>query len=816
MTRGSESPRLVRCFRASLPYWVAEVAIRARRDFFGRLPGCDRSYWIASGTHGAYDMYCRSSELSRTRRDGYEMLVRPRFLEGLRARAMRAAAAPGLAAELVRTATRDAGALADAFDEVVRLGTWLTAVYEATSPALSEAWWHRTIQWLSRRVYAPLDIYNSLVAHDVTTLAWYGERLHWVQMIEASGFRPRAIPDAAIATHAQHYGYLLPTEVWRDSVSDGARNDAVIAWLRRELSRVTAADVMALQRRLELARSRGRIAADVASDSARILHVPAVTLLACRTIAEVSWQRLRLKELWRQLSWTFTPLHLAWKRVLDEAVGRPLPESLKAQMAISDVTRLLRLGQAPRISQLRRRRSMALITLSRGVITTVDGDDGEAGVPLATRRLSPLLGELRGMVACGEEDVAGQAVRIEPDREPPRSAVADKIVVTTMLKPHTVAQCLSARAIVTEEGGVTSHAAVLARELGIPCMIGVQDATRRIEAGSFVRLNMSRGSISVSERPPDVQTRRLDGADRLRRRYVRLEARLQVRRHGESPLVVPLTTDVPLDPADVGQKACRLARYSEHTPPGFIMSAPVVATLCSALTGSHDRRRCHVDMALIRRDIRRCLAMLGAAHVAVRSSHCFEDGATASYAGLFRTVLDVRATVAEVCHAAAAVVASTSHPAVSSYARSPESHVGAMAVIVQRMISPRLAGVAMTDVVRRGRSYLVIEYTLGALNTLVDGTTSPSRVSMRRTARNGFDAKSLVPSDLARATGAPIMAALLQMFRRLEVDAGAPQEIEWAVDNNDRIWLLQTRPLVHTGRRATSGMLAGSSRSSPE
>ena len=43
-------------------------------------------------------------------------------------------------------------------------------------------------------------------------------------------------------------------------------------------------------------------------------------------------------------------------------------------------------------------------------------------------------------------------------------------------------------AIVTDEGGITSHAAVVARELKIPCIIGTQVATKMLKDGDKVEL----------------------------------------------------------------------------------------------------------------------------------------------------------------------------------------------------------------------------------------------------------------------------------------------------------------------------------------
>jgi len=52
-------------------------------------------------------------------------------------------------------------------------------------------------------------------------------------------------------------------------------------------------------------------------------------------------------------------------------------------------------------------------------------------------------------------------------------------------------------AVITEEGGILSHASVVCRELGKPCCIGVKDATRLLKDGQRVRVDATHGTITV-------------------------------------------------------------------------------------------------------------------------------------------------------------------------------------------------------------------------------------------------------------------------------------------------------------------------------
>ena len=54
-----------------------------------------------------------------------------------------------------------------------------------------------------------------------------------------------------------------------------------------------------------------------------------------------------------------------------------------------------------------------------------------------------------------------------------------------------------ASAIVTETGGILSHAAVTAREYGTPAVLGVENATRTIRDGQILEVDGNRGTVKI-------------------------------------------------------------------------------------------------------------------------------------------------------------------------------------------------------------------------------------------------------------------------------------------------------------------------------
>ena len=69
-----------------------------------------------------------------------------------------------------------------------------------------------------------------------------------------------------------------------------------------------------------------------------------------------------------------------------------------------------------------------------------------------------------------------------------------------MTRPEFVPAMRKAAAIVTDEGGVTCHAAIISRELGKPCIIGTKVATKALKDGQYVDVNANHGIVKVVDK----------------------------------------------------------------------------------------------------------------------------------------------------------------------------------------------------------------------------------------------------------------------------------------------------------------------------
>ena len=218
--------------------------------------------------------------------------------------------------------------------------------------------------------------------------------------------------------------------------------------------------------------------------------------------------------------------------------------------------------------------------------------------------------------------------------------------------------------------------------------------------------------------------------------------------------------------------------------------------------------------------------------LAVRSSAVDEDGARASHAGQFLSVVGVQAGPA-----LAAAIEAVWQSALSSRVRAYRGGAPArMAVVIQALVPARSAGVLFTQDPHTGAAHeLLIEASLGLGEAVVGGGSVPAfyRLSRPRRAAWGRVLRGRVrvieatpgrqsavhrlgaagpvedPLPAAQQEVSPLgPAALIALGRlglRLEARAGCPLDLEWAEDEQGRLFLLQVRPITAQADLRRSG-----------
>ena len=291
-----------------------------------------------------------------------------------------------------------------------------------------------------------------------------------------------------------------------------------------------------------------------------------------------------------------------------------------------------------------------------------------------------------------------------------------------------------------------------------------------------------------------------------------------------SRLIVPL--ERALDPRKAGGKASNLAKLiglGFPVPSGFVLTCEAferflaVDRLGAGIEALHGR----LDPAdpTVRREVSRAIRarvnggtlpadvlealdaaareLPAQAKLAVRSSAVGEDGAAASFAGQFDSVLHVD-TVEALRRAVRVCWASYWSERALCYRAARNARLGGMAVVLQRQVPARVSGVLFTRAPAgtpgAAVEDLVIEYCSGLADRLVSGRTDPERLVVPRA---GATAPGSVPSTGSLLSAADVRT-LTDVALRLERELGAPQDVEWSIDDDGRFRVLQSRPITAT------------------
>jgi len=180
---------------------------------------------------------------------------------------------------------------------------------------------------------------------------------------------------------------------------------------------------------------------------------------------------------------------------LDNNIKVPIPQSKQdaPKLADGDVLALARMGM--RIENLYQfpqdiewgREGRALFILQARPVTALDRK--------AKQELPAVSGNVLLTGVAASPGVASGQVRVLPDPSLIHELQPGEILVAQMTTPDYVPAMKKAAAIITDKGGRTAHAAIVSRELGIPCVVGTNQATESLVNGQVVTVDGFRGKV---------------------------------------------------------------------------------------------------------------------------------------------------------------------------------------------------------------------------------------------------------------------------------------------------------------------------------
>ncbi|MBC8500282.1 MAG: hypothetical protein ISS25_02610 [Nanoarchaeota archaeon] len=112
---------------------------------------------------------------------------------------------------------------------------------------------------------------------------------------------------------------------------------------------------------------------------------------------------------------------------------------------------------------------------------------------LETHDVAGSVSELKGMTAHPGK-IKGRA-RIIESAHHTHELQEGEILITAMTSPDFMMAIKKASAIVTDEGGITCHAAIVSRELKIPCIVGTKNATKVFENDDIIEVDANKGIV---------------------------------------------------------------------------------------------------------------------------------------------------------------------------------------------------------------------------------------------------------------------------------------------------------------------------------
>lgn len=155
---------------------------------------------------------------------------------------------------------------------------------------------------------------------------------------------------------------------------------------------------------------------------------------------------------------------------------------------------MLERNELPTASELQMRMQSYVLVSREGAISLVHTKQGEQ---IALKELGEKkeddTGQLKGNPAC--KGVAKGRARIILKKEDIPTCKKGEILVTSMTTPEFVPAMKKAAAIVTDEGGLLCHAAIVAREMQKPCIIGTLKATEVFENGDMLEVDAEEGVV---------------------------------------------------------------------------------------------------------------------------------------------------------------------------------------------------------------------------------------------------------------------------------------------------------------------------------
>jgi len=191
---------------------------------------------------------------------------------------------------------------------------------------------------------------------------------------------------------------------------------------------------------------------------------------------------------------TYYNIHIGTK-ILSEIAKRTGYAIGDLKYAVSvEIPDIVKKG-SPAKNTLKKRRECSMFIATNNKIEFITGKNTVSQVKniMLGNKSYDDISDVRGLTACSGR--AFGVVRIVRSVNEIGKVKQGDILVAVMTRPDYVPAMRRAVAIVTDEGGITSHAAIVSREMGTPCIIGTKIATKVFKDGDYVEVDANKGIV---------------------------------------------------------------------------------------------------------------------------------------------------------------------------------------------------------------------------------------------------------------------------------------------------------------------------------
>ncbi len=436
-------------------------------------------------------------------------------------------------------------------------------------------------------------------------------------------------------------------------------------------------------------------------------------------------------------------------------------------------------------------------------------------------------------------------VREVNDKDDVRKFQAGEIFVSMNPTPEVNVAMMAASAIITEKGGSASHAAMIAREHNIPCVVGKFKATSDYETGMFLDIDTEKGKFNIIDKKKyeEIVKERglciteetgktemkilsfkgLFNTSTLMQKFLKRYMRMPANRGYVVPLDKSSNSDI------VGGKAINLYKLrkigSLNVPDGFTVTVNAYLMtlmknwgyLCEGLVdianlSENKIKKIFLKLKIpqeIKEQIKKEYKRIGGGYVSVRSSATTEDTAKSTFAGMHDTYLFDRGLYLVLTHLKKCWASLYSHRAIKHrHSQGIKEQTAMMGVVVQKMVKAKFSGVIYTAIsetfkhawfekgkrqmvrVPKSKKQMKIEIVKGDGEDLVSGRKTPMLFIATKKDNSYYQVTGRKYRELDNMMPKIIKAAL-----KIENRYGFPQDIEICIKNGE-LYILQTRNIA--------------------